>query len=120
MAISEREKIRKILMELPELCFDYISSIAEHTSELTRLSYVRDLKLFFNFLHKYVEGFEAHPKDYTVTEMKLLTPRNIDMFMEYLSSYDVKLTSPNNKCTTIERTNHHSGKKRKVCTIRAF
>lgn len=120
MSMNDRDKIREILMELPELCFDYISSIAEHTSELTRLSYVRDLKLFFNFLHKYIEGFETEPKNYTVTEMKLLTPRNIDMFMEHLSSYNVELTSPNNKCTTIERTNHHSGKKRKVCTIRAF
>lgn len=118
--MNNRDKIREILMQLPELCYDFISSISNHTSELTRLNYVHDLKLFFAFLNKYIEGFENNPKNFTIKELILLTPRNIDMFMDHLSSYDKTITSELNNKSTIERSNDNSGKKRKICTIRAF
>jgi site-specific recombinase XerD len=113
--MNNREKMREILIQLPELCYDFISSVSQRTSELTRLNYVHDLKLFFNFLHEFIPGFEKSPKDYTVSELKLVKPRNIDMFLEHVSSYSVKIDDK-----TLERTNHNAGKKRKITTIRAF
>lgn len=113
--MNNREKIREILLQLPELCFDFISSVAQRTSELTRLNYVHDLKLFFNFLHEFIEGFEQSPKNYSINELQLVTPRNIDMFLEHVSSYNVTI---DNK--SIERSNQNAGKKRKITTIRAF
>ena len=113
--MNNREKTRKILMQLPELCYDFISSVSQRTSELTRLNYVHDLKLFFSFLHEYIPGFEKSPKDYTVSELKLVSPRNIDMFLDHVSSYNVKIDDKQ-----IERTNQNAGKKRKITTIRAF
>ena len=113
--MNNREKTREILMQLPELCYDFISSVSQRTSELTRLNYVHDLKLFFSFLHEYIPGFEKEPKDYDVRELKLVTPRNIDMFLEHVSSYNVKIDDKQ-----IERTNQNAGKKRKITTIRAL
>ncbi len=107
-------------MELPELCYDFISSISNHTSELTRLNYVHDLRLFFNFLHEYIEGFEINPKDFSIHNLRKLTPRNVDMFMEHISSYDTKITTENSNVSNITRSNDNAGKKRKICTIRAF
>ena len=118
--MNNNDKIREILMQLPELCYDFISSISNHTSELTRLNYVHDLKLFFYFLHEYIEGFEKDPKDYKINELKLLTPRNIDMFMDYISSYNSTVISELNNESTVERSNENAGKKRKITTIRAF
>ena len=113
--MNNREKTREILIQLPELCYDFISSVSQRTSELTRLNYVHDLKLFFYFLHEFIPGFETQPKDYTISELKLVTPRNIDMFLDHISSYDVKIDEK-----LIERTNQNAGKKRKITTIRAF
>ena len=113
--MNNREKTREILMQLPELCYDFISSVAQRTSELTRLNYVHDLKLFFSFLHEFIQGFEKDPKDYTIHELKLVTPRNIDMFLDHISSYNVIIDDKQ-----IERTNQNAGKKRKITTIRAF
>ena len=113
--MNNREKTREILMQLPELCYDFISSVSQRTSELTRLNYVHDLKLFFGFLHEFIPGFEAQPKDYTISELKLVTPRNIDMFLDHISSYDTKIDEK-----LVERTNQNAGKKRKITTIRAF
>ncbi len=113
--MNNREKTRQILMQLPELCFDFISSVSQRTSELTRLNYVHDLKLFFSFLHEYISGFEKDPKDYTIHELKLVSPRNIDMFLDHISSYNANIDDK-----LVERTNQNSGKKRKITTIRAF
>ncbi len=114
--MNNRVKIREILMQLPELCYDFISSISNQTSELTRLNYVHDLKLFFNFINKFIKGFESNPTDYSINELKKLTPRNIDMFMDYLSSYN----TTNKGSNKLERSNNNAGKKRKITTIRSF
>ena len=92
--MNNREKTREILMHLPELCYDFISSVSQRTSELTRLNYVHDLKLFFSFLHEYIPGFENAPGDYTIHEFKLVSPRNIDMFLDHISSYNVTVALP--------------------------
>ncbi len=118
--MNNQEKIREILTQLPELCFDFISSISQRTSELTRLNYVYDLKIFFTFLNNYIEGFEKEPKNYTIKEIILVLPRTIDMFMESLASYDVEIISSKDNKSNINRSNNNAGKKRKICTIRAF
>ena len=46
------EHTRSLLSELPNDVYDYILAISDSTQPLTRLGYVRDLKLFFTYLQK--------------------------------------------------------------------
>ena len=43
-------KTREILETLPRFCRQYIRGIEENTSTRTRLGYVTDLRVFFEFL----------------------------------------------------------------------
>ena len=49
-AKSLQLRIREMLRELPDVCFDFINAIDSTTQPLTRYAYVSDLKLFFSFL----------------------------------------------------------------------
>ena len=43
-------KIRTILKDLPEFCYDFFTGVENTTSTLTRLNYAYDLRVFFDFL----------------------------------------------------------------------
>ena len=43
-------KLRDLLLELPDFCFEYFRGIEPVTAERTRLGYAYDLKIFFHFL----------------------------------------------------------------------
>ena len=43
-------RLRKLLRELPEFCYEYFRGIEPTTAERTRLGYAHDLKIFFQFL----------------------------------------------------------------------
>ena len=48
--IKNLDKIDLILQELPPFCEDYLRGVENRTSTLTRLNYVYDLRIFFDFL----------------------------------------------------------------------
>ena len=55
--------IRELLRELPANCVDFIRAIEPTTTTLTRLAYLRDLRLFFKYLTSEVPcfaGFKAN------------------------------------------------------------
>ncbi len=105
--------IRSILKELPECCSDYVRMIESTTTTLTRLAYVRDIRLFLKFLISEIPLFAEKTVE-TITEQDLnqVTANHILFFGEYLSLYvrDDERTS----------TNGDLSKMRKLATLRSF
>ncbi len=109
--LSQRTKLREILLELPEICYDFFIAIEPRTSMLTRINYAHDLKLFFYFLKQSLHEFAKPTTDVTIDDIKKIQAHHIEMFLEFLSLYEI-----NGKV----RKNGNNGKKRKLSTIRSF
>ncbi|MBQ2957150.1 MAG: tyrosine-type recombinase/integrase [Clostridia bacterium] len=105
--------IRSALKELPDCCSDFIRAIEPTTTALTRLAYVRDLRLFFKFLISEVPVFaECTYLSITEHDLNRITANHILLFSEYLSLYirdDEKA-----------ETNADISKMRKLATLRSF
>ncbi len=101
-------QIRKICDGLPTIVREFDMGIQQRTSTLTRLGYVRDLKIFFEYLTK---DSDKNIKDITIEDIKKITSFDIEQFLDYLSGY--KTNGKNNSCG--ERA-----KERKLCTLRSF
>ena len=50
--LKNLDKIDEILEQLPPFCEDFFRGIETRTSTLTRLNYVYDLRIFFDFLSR--------------------------------------------------------------------
>lgn len=105
------ERLRAILLELPEFCYDFILSIETNSSMLTRINYAGDLRIFFNYLSGEIQLFSHPVKDITIDDIKLILPRHIEMFLDYLSIYERNERILQNK---------NLGKKRKLSAVRTF
>lgn len=101
-------QIRKICDGLPVMVREFDMGIQQRTSTLTRLGYVRDLKIFFQYL---AEDSSKDIKDFTIDDIKNITSFDIELFLDYLSNY--KIDGKNHSCG--ERA-----KERKLCTLRSF
>lgn len=106
-------QIRSMLKELPDCCSDFIRAIEPTTTSLTRLAYVRDIRLFLKFLVLEIPLFA----DRTIISIKesdlnQITANHILLFSEYLSLY----------IREDERTetNGDLSKMRKLATLRSF
>ncbi len=102
------EKIELLLLDLPTFCMDFIYGTSNNTTSLTRLNYVYDLRIFFDYLSKI--------KKIQISDMKIdilnsLTTFDIERFLNYLSSYKY-----GNRCLSCDER----GKARKLSTIRAM
>ena len=53
--IANTQKLRLILSELPAFAKDYFRAKESTTSSRTRISYAYDLKIFFEYLIKFME-----------------------------------------------------------------
>ena len=107
------EHTRSLLSELPNDVYDYILAISDSTQPLTRLGYVRDLRLFFTYLQKENPKFSTKPMlAWTSDDFALITARDITMFLDYLTLYF-------NEADEM-LSNHELGKQRKFYSVRAF
>ena len=103
---------RSVLRELPDVCADFIRAIELTTQPLTRYAYVSDLKLFFHYLITECPRFgDLVPRQITEKHLNSITPRDLHMYMEYLSLY-IK--------NDAEISNAELGKMRKLSTLRSF
>ena len=50
--LDNLDRIDRLLEELPYFCEDFLRGVETRTSTLTRLNYVYDLRIFFDFLVK--------------------------------------------------------------------
>lgn len=106
------KKTREILSTLPYFCNEFFRGIENQTSHLTRLVYAQDLKIFFNFLVTEIKEFlDMEIKDITLDDLSKLDSTDIEIYLDYLSSYnkDEKNIS-----------NGEKGKARKLATIKSF
>ena len=80
------DKIESLLEELPPFCEDFLRGIETRTSVLTRLNYVYDLRIFFDFLsRKKYRG--KTPLEFTLEDLENVTDTDIEIFLSYLSNY---------------------------------
>lgn len=84
--LKNLDKIDALLEELPYFCEDFLRGVEQRTSSLTRLNYVYDLRIFFDFLsRKKFRGKEV--RDITLEDLESVTDTDIEIFLSYLSNY---------------------------------
>ena len=119
--MDNNKKINQILEEsLPEYCQEYVLGISDTTSTLTRLGYVRDLKLFYTFLVQNLNRFKGkHAKDVTLADVEGLSPFEIEKYMHFLTSYEKTLPS-GSLSKTVTETNAERSRSRKLSALRSI
>ncbi|MDD7446146.1 MAG: tyrosine-type recombinase/integrase [Clostridiales bacterium] len=106
--------IREMTKELPPVVGDFIYSIEDQYSPMTRLSYLYDLRLFFNYLISEVPRFaDLQVSEMTLDEIRGITQADLERYPNYLTLY-----YKNNSDEPIE--NAEAGKMRKLCSLRSF
>lgn len=110
--IENSIKLRSLLENLPRFCKDFFRGVESTTSSRTRIAYAYDLGVFFDFLINSNPEF----KKTTINKMKVdildvLTPLDIEEYLEYLNYY---------QSDGIEIINRENGKKRKLVSLRSF
>ncbi len=102
-------KIDALLSELPEYVGQFIIGISSRTSVLTRLNYVRDVKVFLNYLSKY--KFGKPTEAITLSDIEHLTPYDIERYIEHLSMY---------RTDNVKHSCGDKAKERKLAALRSF
>lgn len=104
-----REKFEKQKNELPFFVEDYFVSVESSTTPLTRLNYLTDLNIFFDYLAGRV--FIKDKKKITTQDLDTLKTKDIERYLSFLSGFE--------KNGEI-RTNSDTAKARKLSAVRAF
>lgn len=105
-------KLRDLLMELPDFCFDYFRGIEPTTAERTRLGYAHDLRIFFNYIVENKRSFDGKkPTDLTLADLETVTVTDLERFLEYVTVYDKN---------SEEIQNGETGKSRKIASLRSM
>ena len=106
-------RIREFLRELPANCTDFIRALEPVTTTLTRLAYLRDLKLFFRYLTTEVPIFSGiSPCNITDQDLSRITGTHIALYSDYLTLYI--------RDDEREETNADISKMRKLATLRSY
>ncbi len=80
--------IEDILDTLPDFARQFNVGIAMRTMPLTRLGYLRDIRVFCDYLTK--KRFKTkQPTELTLADLDSLSPTDIEAFIDYLSSYTI-------------------------------
>lgn len=117
--LKNAERLRKLLMELPEPCFDYFIAIEPNTALSTRIGYARDLRIFFDYLCEHVDGFTGRsPSSLTIHDIAGVTSQHIEHYLSYLNLYAGRPAQDGAQPTIHE--NDNPGKKRKLSALRSF
>lgn len=81
-------EIDAVLDTLPDFAREFNVGISMRTMPLTRLGYLRDIRVFCDYLSK--KKFKGtDPADLTVDDLAKVTPTDVEAFIDYLSSYTV-------------------------------
>ncbi len=105
------EKIREICDSLPDFVMQFIVSIQMKTTPLTRLEYVRDIKIFLEYLIKSKFKHYKSIEEISISDMNSIKDYDIELFMEHIDSY-VK-NDKRRKC-------NDTAKARKLSSLRSF
>ncbi|MBE5734978.1 MAG: integrase [Clostridiales bacterium] len=76
---------------MPPFCLEFLRGIEQRTSVLTRLGYLRDLKMFFEYLINNTKEFcGKRLSELTISDLNNVTQTHIEMFLSYLRMYKNK------------------------------
>lgn len=106
---KNNDKLRQIVLTLPDYCTDFFIGIEQSTSVLTRLNYASDINIFFYFLS--TEILSKPIKDISLSDLENLKSRDYEMFLSYISDF------------TKDGVDYHNtdcAKARKLSAIRAL
>jgi len=82
------EDIRLMLTSLPDFCSHFIRGIEPRTTSLTRLGYLRDIKIFLEFLASNIKEFNGKKvEDIEASDLNQVTSLHLEMFLSYLNLY---------------------------------
>ena len=111
------KRLQNIMLELPKFCQNFLLSIAQSTSILTRLNYATDLKLFFLFLCENYDQFKNKTiNNIDISDLNTIKPITIDHFLDYVTYYSKK----NKYGKDIDYQNSEKGKARKLSAIKSL
>lgn len=114
------ELIRQVTKELPRACGDFLRAISTTTSTLTRLAYAYDLRIFFTFLTIELPEFShTDMKNFTDKDIDLITRRELEQYVEYLTMYYRNMENEENLISK-PVYNHELGIMRKLSSLRSF
>ncbi len=84
--LKNLDRIETLLNDLPYFCEDFLRGVETRTSTLTRLNYVYDLRIFFDFLS--TRKFRGKPvHEITLDDLGQVTDMDVEIFLSYLSNY---------------------------------
>lgn len=113
--LNNTKKLRSLISDLPDFCWEYFRGIEHTTSILTRINYAYDLRIFFDFLSREIDVFYGiSPSDFNVDHLNKIQVIHIEKFIEYTTYY----SNPNNP--EQDRQNSQMGKARKLASIRSL
>lgn len=105
--------IREFLRELPDNCADFVRHLEPTTTPLTRVAYLRDLKLFFKYLTNEVPEFaDLKVTAITDSDLERVTGRHIALYNDFLTLYI--------RDDEREETNSDISKMRKLASLRSY
>lgn len=101
--------IRNVCDELPQFIRRFVRGVQQTTSPRTRLGYVRDIKVFFEYICEvYTDASVDSPKDVTIDILKTIDTEFVEDYLDYLQKYE-----KNGRI----HTNGKSSLKRKLCAL---
>lgn len=110
--IKNELKLRELQKSLPSFCREFFIGMKASVSSRTLLAYAYDLGIFFEFLH------ENNPvcakkevTEYTVDILDMISPMDIEEYLEYLKIYEKDGTA---------HTNDERGLSVKLASLRSF
>ena len=105
-------RLRDVLKTLPPFCKDFFRAIEPRTTTKTRISYVYDIRIFFQFLLEQNPAFRDWSIDaFTVDVLDQITAVDLEEYEEYLKVYQAGDKT---------ETNGERGLKRKMSSLRSF
>ncbi|MBD5132714.1 MAG: tyrosine-type recombinase/integrase [Clostridiales bacterium] len=102
--------IADVLDTLPDFAREFNVGISMRTMPLTRLGYLRDIRVFCDYLTRY-RFRDKQIVELTLRDLERVTPTDVEAFIDYLSSYT--LDGKKHSCK-------EHAKERKVSSLRAL
>lgn len=107
--------IRELLKEMPRSVGDFILSLEDQYTALTRLAYIYDLRVFFDYLLAEVPRFaDIQREAISIQDIRAISLTDLERYPNYLTLYFTE----QNPDRPIENAEH--GKMRKLCSLRSF
>jgi site-specific recombinase XerD len=106
--LENQKKIMDILPYFPNYIGDFIIAIENTSSSLTRINYLNDLKIFFNYLANILD---KEIKQISLNDLEKLKSRDVERFLSFISYFekDGKV-----------HVNRERGKARKLSAMRSL